>query len=115
MVESEEEHSHGEESIFDVVSEEENTDDERGFESEDEDIDDDDDSDSDMDSSTEDDNLESAEEDGEATYVPGGLFWISLRPFADRNSPAEYFGESILEVEWPSSAWRNAFNQTEQN
>ncbi|KAL6907213.1 hypothetical protein GGI43DRAFT_380720 [Trichoderma evansii] len=115
MVESEEEHSHDEDSIFDILSEEEGTDDERGFESDNEN--DNEDSDSDMDLSKDDGNLESAEEDGEATYISGGnfLFWTSMVSFYDRNSPTESSGESILEIEWPSSVWQNAFNQTEKN
>ncbi|PTB38743.1 hypothetical protein M441DRAFT_71097 [Trichoderma asperellum CBS 433.97] len=115
MVESGEEHSHDEDSIFDVVSEEESTDDECGFESDDEDADED--SDSDMDLSEDDGHLELAEEAGETTYMLGGdlLVRIPTHSVFDRYSPEEYLGETILDIEWPNSGWQNAFNQTEQN
>lgn len=115
MVESEEEHSHDEDCIFDIVSEEESTDDESVFKSDDEEGDEN--SDSDMDLSEDDGNLESAEEVGETTYMLGGdfLFQISTRSVFDRYTLEEYLGETILDIEWPSSTWQNAFNQTEQN
>lgn len=112
VVESAEEHSHDEDNIFDIVSEEGGTDDECGLESDDENLEG---SDSGMDLSEDDGNLESGE-DGEITYIPreNFFFWTPTRSFYDRNSQAEYLGESILEIEWPGSAWQNAFNQTER-
>lgn len=128
MVESEEEYSHDEDIIFDAVSEEESTDDERGFEGDDEGSDDDhedgdDDhegSDGDHEDGDDEDSdscMDLSEDDSEATLVAeeDSPMRIPTGSVLDRDSPAIFVGEEILESEWPSSAWQNAFNRTEDN
>lgn len=126
MVESEEEYSQEEDIIFDVASEEESTDDERGFEGDDEGSDgddgngDDEDSDTLMDEGEGEDEDEGGaepnEENGEDIHMPEEVSMrISRSSIFNRNAPAIFYDEEIWEVEWPSGAWRNAFNRTEQN
>lgn len=120
MVESEEEYSPV---IFDVASEEERTDDERGFEGDDEDSDGsdehgDEDSDSRMDLGEDgDEGVEVAEEDGEDMHMQEEVSFIrvSRRAIFDQNSLAIFHEEEIWEVEWPSGAWQSAFNRREYN
>ncbi|EHK44886.1 uncharacterized protein TrAtP1_003053 [Trichoderma atroviride] len=125
MVESEEEYSNDEDTIFDVASEEESIDDQRGFEGDDEGIDDgdedgdDEDSDSCMDlgEDEDEDSVEVDEEDGEAMHmreeVP--LMRITRRSIFDQNFPTILCEEETWEVQWPSGTWQNAFNRTGQN
>jgi hypothetical protein len=126
VVESEEEYSHDEDIIFDVGSEKESTDDERGFDGDDEDSDNDnedgndaDDSDSRMELSENEDEVgvEQVAEDGEAIYMQDedSFIEISGRSVFGRNSPPIFWDDEVWEIEWPSEAWQNAFNRTEQN
>lgn len=107
MAESEEEGSHDEDAVFDVASEEESTDDERGFEGDDEG------GDTPMDESE----GEYEDENGEAMHTAEEVYSITISRSStfDRNDPAVFYGEEIWEVEWPSGTWYIAFNRIEQD
>ncbi|KAM0261424.1 hypothetical protein ACHAQJ_002277 [Trichoderma viride] len=105
MVDSEEDDSHEEDGIFDSISEEESTDDEYGFESDDEDEDEDEDSDIEL---SDEDDFESDEEDEVARIPAVDMMWISW-PSLFNPIPAIYFEEPILEDDWPNLAWQNQY------